>query len=68
MAEASRKLFSVSRISKKSVNDSHRVRQLLQKYGLNFEDKPNFRKEARSQGTTTYDFNYAPPYGYTDNE
>lgn len=38
MAEASRKLFSVSRASKKSVNDSHRVRQLLQKYGLNFED------------------------------
>ncbi|WHI44713.1 RNA repair transcriptional activator RtcR [Microbulbifer sp. VAAF005] len=37
MAEAGRKLFQVSRTSKKSNNDSHRVRQLLDKYGLKFD-------------------------------
>ncbi|BBM01163.1 RNA repair transcriptional activator RtcR [Microbulbifer sp. GL-2] len=37
MAEAGRKLFQVSRATKKSSNDSHRVRQLLEKYGLKFE-------------------------------
>ncbi|WP_299584844.1 RNA repair transcriptional activator RtcR [uncultured Microbulbifer sp.] len=37
MAEAGRKLFQVSRAAKKSNNDSHRVRQLLEKYGLKFE-------------------------------
>ncbi|MCO1335371.1 RNA repair transcriptional activator RtcR [Microbulbifer sp. OS29] len=37
MAEAGRKLFQVSRATKKSNNDSHRVRQLLEKYGLKFE-------------------------------
>jgi len=37
MAEAGRRLFQVSRTAKKSNNDSHRVRQLLEKYGLKFE-------------------------------
>lgn len=38
MAEAGRKLFNVSRQAKKSNNDSHRVRQLLDKHGIRFED------------------------------
>ncbi|MFD1217634.1 MULTISPECIES: RNA repair transcriptional activator RtcR [Microbulbifer] len=38
MAEAGRKLFDVSRQAKKSNNDSHRVKQLLGKYGIRFED------------------------------
>lgn len=38
MAEAGRKLFNISRANKKSNNDSHRVRQLLEKYGISFED------------------------------
>ncbi|WP_346838424.1 RNA repair transcriptional activator RtcR [Microbulbifer sp. SAOS-129_SWC] len=38
MAEAGRKLFNVSRQAKKTSNDSHRVKQLLSKHGLNFED------------------------------
>ncbi len=38
MADAGRKLFNVSRTTKASNNDSHRVRQLLNKYGLNFAD------------------------------
>ncbi len=38
MAEASRKLFSVSRQTKTSSNDSHRIKQLLGKYGLSFKD------------------------------
>ncbi|PID42323.1 MAG: transcriptional regulator [Proteobacteria bacterium] len=38
MADAGRKLFNVSRTAKKSTNDSHRVKQLLAKYGLRFED------------------------------
>ncbi|WP_386719028.1 RNA repair transcriptional activator RtcR [Litoribrevibacter euphylliae] len=36
MAEAGRTLFNVSREEKKSNNDSHRVKQLLAKYGLSF--------------------------------
>lgn len=38
MAEAGRILFNVSRTTKKSSNDSHRVKQLLGKYGLSFND------------------------------
>ncbi|HEY8568871.1 RNA repair transcriptional activator RtcR [Microbulbifer sp.] len=38
MAEAGRKLFNVSRLKKTSNNDSHRVKQLLGKYGINFEE------------------------------
>jgi len=38
MAEAGRKLFNISRETKKSSNDSHRVKQLLAKYGVQFED------------------------------
>ena len=37
MADAGRRLFNVSRIQKKSTNDSHRLRQFLLKYGLDFE-------------------------------
>lgn len=36
MAEAGRKLFNVSRALKKSNNDSHRVKQVLDRYGLDF--------------------------------
>lgn len=38
MAEAGRKLFNVSRLKKKTVNDSHRLKQLLAKFGVSFED------------------------------
>ncbi|MFS1525715.1 RNA repair transcriptional activator RtcR [Microbulbifer sp. 2304DJ12-6] len=38
MAEAGRTLFNVSRKTKKSSNDSHRVKQLLAKHGVRFED------------------------------
>lgn len=38
MADAGRKLFNVSRTQKSSTNDSHRIRQLLSKYELNFRD------------------------------
>jgi len=38
MAEAGRKLFNHSRALKKSHNDSHRLKQILNKYGLSFED------------------------------
>lgn len=38
MADAGRKLFDVSRNEKKSNNDSHRVKQLLDKYGIRFGD------------------------------
>ena len=38
MAEAGRELFSQSRMHKKSPNDSHRIRQYLEKYGLSFQD------------------------------
>lgn len=37
MAEAGRRLFNVSRLNKTSVNDSHRISQILKKYGLDFE-------------------------------
>ena len=36
MADAGRRLFAVSRASKSSNNDSHRVSQYLAKFGLNF--------------------------------
>ena len=36
MAEAGRVLFDKSREQKKSVNDSHRLKQMLSKYGLEF--------------------------------
>ncbi len=36
--EAGRKLFNVSRLNKKSANDSHRLKQILAKYDLSFED------------------------------
>jgi len=38
MAEAGRKLFNRSRTQKSSTNDSHRVKQLLDKYGIRFQD------------------------------
>lgn len=38
MAEAGRKLFNISRESKSSTNDSHRVKQLLNKFELTFQD------------------------------
>lgn len=38
MAEAGRTLFNISRNEKKSNNDSHRIRQLLDKYGIRFEE------------------------------
>lgn len=37
MAEAGRLLFNQSREQKKSINDSHRLKQILGKYGLNFD-------------------------------
>jgi transcriptional regulatory protein RtcR len=37
MAEAGRVLFDQSREQKKSINDSHRLKQLLSKYGLTFK-------------------------------
>lgn len=37
LAEAGRTLFNVSRDKKTSVNDSHRVKQYLQKFGLTFQ-------------------------------
>lgn len=41
MAEAGRKLFNVSRLHKSSVNDSHRLKQILNKFGLTFSDFQN---------------------------
>ncbi len=38
MADAGRKLFNVSRDNKKSRNDSHRLKQILHKYNLAFND------------------------------
>ena len=38
MAEAGRLLFDQSREQKKSVNDSHRLKQLLGKYGIDFKE------------------------------
>ncbi|MBU2712554.1 RNA repair transcriptional activator RtcR [Zooshikella harenae] len=37
LAEAGRKLFNVSRMQKKTTNDSHRLRTYLGKYNLSFE-------------------------------
>lgn len=37
MAEAGRKLFNMSRRHKANINDSHRIRQYLHKYGLEFK-------------------------------
>ncbi|TPW10267.1 MAG: hypothetical protein FD130_2267, partial [Halothiobacillaceae bacterium] len=37
MAEAGRLLFDQSRDQKSSVNDSHRLKQFLGKYGVDFE-------------------------------
>lgn len=37
MAEAGRRLFSVSRTERTTQNDSHRVKQILNKYGMTFE-------------------------------
>ncbi len=41
MAEAGRRLFDKSRETKTSTNDSHRVKQILSKYQLSFEDIKN---------------------------
>lgn len=38
MADAGRKLFNISRNTKKSSNDSHRVKQLLNRYDIAFSD------------------------------
>jgi transcriptional regulatory protein RtcR len=38
MAEAGRKLFNHSRTQKASTNDSHRLKQILDKYGIRFQD------------------------------
>ena len=38
MAEAGRRLFNQSRLQKSSTNDSHRIKQLLDKYGIRFQD------------------------------
>lgn len=38
MADAGRKLFSVSRLNKKSTNDSHRLKQVLAKFDLTFDE------------------------------
>ena len=38
MAVAGRKLFNKSRENKKSTNDSHRVKQLLSKFDITFEN------------------------------
>jgi transcriptional regulatory protein RtcR len=37
MAEAGRLLFAKSRLEKTTVNDSHRLKQYLDKFGLKFE-------------------------------
>ncbi|MCE3254111.1 MAG: transcriptional regulator [Cellvibrio sp.] len=37
LAEAGRELFNVSRDKKSSINDSHRVKQYLHKFGLTFQ-------------------------------
>jgi transcriptional regulatory protein RtcR len=40
MAEAGRKLFNHSRTQKASTNDSHRIKQMLDKYGIAFSSIP----------------------------
>lgn len=42
MADAGRTLFNHSRTQKTSVNDSHRVKQLLDKYHIRFQDISKF--------------------------
>jgi transcriptional regulatory protein RtcR len=37
MADAGRQLFEVSRDKKSTLNDSHRVKQYLHKFGLTFQ-------------------------------
>ncbi len=37
LADAGRKLFGVSRLNKKSTNDSHRLKQVLAKFNLTFD-------------------------------
>ncbi|SFM19135.1 RNA repair transcriptional activator RtcR [Marinobacter zhejiangensis] len=41
LSEAGRKLFDRSRLKKRSTNDSHRLRQMLAKFDLTFEDITN---------------------------
>ncbi len=43
-AEAGRKLFNISRLSKASGNDSHRLLQYLQKFGLDFKTAKEWGK------------------------
>jgi transcriptional regulatory protein RtcR len=38
LAQAGRELFNHSRTQKSSVNDSHRLKQYLQKFGLDFQN------------------------------
>jgi len=38
MADAGRKLFNISRTQKSSTNDSHRIKKILEKYELSFDD------------------------------
>lgn len=38
MADAGRKLFGVSRLNKKTTNDSHRLKQVLAKFDLTFDE------------------------------
>ncbi len=38
MAEAGRKLFGISRLQKKTTNDSHRLKQLLAKFDITFNE------------------------------
>ena len=38
MADAGRQLFNHSRTQKSSTNDSHRIKQILDKYGISFQD------------------------------
>jgi transcriptional regulatory protein RtcR len=38
VSEAGRKLYAVSRDERRSVNDAHRLRMYLKKYGLTFDD------------------------------
>ncbi|MDD1605819.1 MAG: hypothetical protein LUP96_03835, partial [Methylococcaceae bacterium] len=45
LAEAGRVLFDKSRQQKTSVNDSHRLKQYLQKFGLTFQSLAETRLE-----------------------
>ena len=44
LAQAGRRLFDVSRTKKRSINDSHRLKQYLSKFGLEFDQ---LRREAK---------------------